>query len=298
MSLKVEFGNGGTASQISLRENSFALTGQTVTEMSPATGVGGVITQTSATAGYVSVPNGGTGMGGTVNVGYEDNTFTFTSTKWNGVKNAFAVSDTANNVSFKDIVHVDVDFTAVQNGSTSVTVENVKRGNIDTGASNDKVSVSLSTNDNNWQNVVNVNTGAGDDSISFTAGKKSGVAYITDGRFTTVDINAGAGNDSVDLSGVSLKSATIHGGSGNDTLVASKGVDTFVYDAADGNSGYDVIKGFQVGTDHLQLNGLSVVDTVVLKGNLLIALSDGGQITLVGVTQAYDDGLFLGSHAV
>jgi Ca2+-binding RTX toxin-like protein len=295
MALKVSFGNGGNAKQTALTMedpnyvgDDLGLNGGSVTSGQAQDGVGPVVPGESVPVSQVNVPNGGSGTGGSVDVAYNtaSNAFEFdVSGAWNSVKNVLVESDTAANIVLNDFVHADVYFGGT--GNSSVEIHNVKRGNIETGSGNDSVLVSLSTNDNSWQNLFDVDTGAGNDTITFRQGDQTGIAKTVDGRHTTVTIDAGAGSDVVDLSGLNLKLATINGGAGNDQFTGSNGKDTYVYNAIEGgNNGRDLITDFQVGTDSIQL-GEGITATAFgtdIDLNLQVRLSDLSVITFQGVS--------------
>jgi Ca2+-binding RTX toxin-like protein len=299
MALKVSFGNGGNSQQYALKESDpnyvgdeLGLNGGSVATENSGSDVGPVVDGSSIPVGTVAVPNGASGTGGSVDVGYntESNAFEFdVAGAWNSVKNVLAESDTAANIVLNDFVHADVYFGG--SGNSSVEIHNVKRGNVTTGSGNDSVEVSLSTNDSGWQNTFNVDSGAGNDSITFMAGDKTGIAKTIDGRHTTVTIDAGAGNDTIDLSDLNLKLANITGGAGNDELTGSAGMDVYNYGA--GGNGRDYITNFDLGTDHVQLNdGLTLLASGFdIDGNLQIKLSDASVITFQDVT-TFDASIF------
>jgi Ca2+-binding RTX toxin-like protein len=106
--------------------------------------------------------------------------------------------------------------------------------------------------------------GAGDDHISGNGGND--LLYGGLGADTLI---GGEGND------------VIWGNGGNDALVGGAGADTFAF-APD--SGVDLITGFsQAEGDRLALNGQSYATRDDGQGNLTLALSGGGTVTLQGV---------------
>lgn len=302
MALKVSFGNGGNAKQTALSLNDenyvgddLALNGGSVSSGVSEGGVGPMVPGAPIEVGKVAVPGGSSGTGGAVDVAFntQSNAFEFdVAGKWNSVKNVLVESDTAANIVLNDFVHADVHFGGT--GSSSVEINNVKRGNVSTGSGNDTVAITLASNNNDWQNVFQVDTGAGNDTISFGKGVSTGSAQITDGRHTTVTIDAGAGNDIVDLSGLNLLLARINGGAGHDQFTGSDGKDVYVYNSvADGN-GRDFITNFQLGTDAVELNdGISVVlSGLDVAGNLQVKLSDSTVITFQGLTTGDEAQIF------
>lgn len=276
MALTVTFGNGGASTVSSLTNLVDQEAYKLLTESTTQTKNGSSLNSGVVDVGAVSVP--GSGAGGKVDVGYDasTNSFNFDVTSaWNSVKNVLAKSDSAENLSFKDFVQVDVHL----GGTTASTVEvlNAKRGNISTGSGNDTVTVSLLSNDKSWVNAFNIDTGAGNDTITIKAGSAlndlsvaGGVAAgtnvvnggkgITDGSATTVTINAGDGNDSIDLSGVKLASSLVTGGKGIDHIIASGGADTFVFNLGDMAKSLvtDSITGFNASMEKLKLVGTTI----------------------------------------
>ena len=273
MALKVTFGNGGAYTVASLTNLVDQETYKLLDEATTQTKTG-----SSLNSGIVQAA-----PGAKIAVGYnaDTNSFNFdVTTAWNSVKNVLAKSDTSENLSFKDIVHVDVHLGGT--GSSNVEVLNAKRGNISTGSGNDTVTVSLVSNEKFWSNAFNVDTGAGNDTITFKAGKSfndtsaegtggilaqavKGGAGVTDGSFTNVTINAGAGDDKIDLSGVKLASSLVTGGTGIDRIIASGGADTFVFNLGDMAKSIvtDTINGFNASMDKLKLVGTTIGDWTV-----------------------------------
>lgn len=287
MALTVSFGNGGNSQRTTLSEagNDQVLTGPSVSESSAGNNNLGENVP-GAQQNVSSVPVGGSGSGGSVDVGFNgEGAYTFdVNSGWNSVKNAEAKSTGASGerVVFTDFVQVDVDFTAARSAS-EVTVENVKRTNILTGAGNDTISVTLSTNDAGWQNLSNIKAGAGNDTITlaqgvFVQGTNYGNASVLDGHFTTSTVDGGAGKDSIDLGGIdgglTFLSSTITGGAGNDDITGSAGKDTFFFGTE--NTGTDIIHGFQAGVDEFSY-AAGVTATATADG---FSLSNGGRIIL------------------
>ena len=106
------------------------------------------------------------------------------------------------------------------------------------------------------------------------------------------NLKGGAGNDVLrgDAGSFMGGSDTLAGGQGNDLLMGGKGADTFIFNSNEGNDtiaafnisemGYGVLSGytgtptgkdFQIGVDHIQLNGFSSVDA----SNVLSSITDG-----------------------
>lgn len=268
MAFTVQFGNGGASTVADLKAAEETVNGLLTDETAAqTTGLG-----QSYPVSTVNVQGGGK-----VGVAYDTdlNGFSFdVAGAWNSVKNVLAVSDTAQNIHVKDFVHADILLGGT--GNSTVEVLNVKRGNVVTGDGNDNVHLSLLSNDSGWVNETVIKTGKGDDNIVITQGQSlkaiggivnasatNGGNGITNGSNTTVYIDAGEGNDTIDLSAVTLKSSTVIGGKGVDTMIASGGADTFVFNLGDmGKKAYatDVIYGFDAAADKLQLKGTSATD--------------------------------------
>lgn len=333
MALTVSFGNGGTASSTTLfdadtKTGGLATNGGTVAtddtkrgEVFPDSVPESVDVAPQPTA--INVPGGGTGSGGTVALDFLGGAFNFDVVgAWNSVKNAEAklvkadANDTLHGekVSFSDFVHVDVDFSNAElvlgkNGpiagsaDSSVSIENVKRVNVLTGLGNDTIDISLSSNSNDWQNIANVKSGSGDDTITLRSGAvtisdnpadKASTNKILDGRYTTSTIDGGDGVDHIDLSGLKLLKSTITGGLGNDTMTGNLNSDTYVFGAA--NSGNDTITNFQITgganvRDHLDLGGgdITNVDYHAATNSTVVTLSNGGQITFENLSASKVD---------
>lgn len=297
MSLKASFGNGGSSTQYALKTGTsgyvgdqYALNGGSASSASPSSGVGVVMPSDPLQVDSVTVPGGLSGTGGSVAVGYDTDNASFVFDvvgSWNSVKNALIQSDSAANVVLKGFVHTDVYLQG--KGDSSVYIESAKRGNVETGSGNDTVEISLATNNSGWENTFNVKTGLGSDTITFKAGLADGIAKTTDGHFTTVTIDAGAGNDTVDLSGLNLKSATIIGGTGVNTLTGSNGSDTYVYNALSGkDKATDHITNYDVTKDHLNLNGMTIASHMDFNGDLYLSLSDNHTKIILEGVQASD----------
>ncbi|MEP0393823.1 MAG: SBBP repeat-containing protein, partial [Nitratireductor sp.] len=74
------------------------------------------------------------------------------------------------------------------------------------------------------------------------------------------------------------------GNKGDDILVGGDGADTFAFYYSGGN---DQVSDFTVGTDTLMLeDGLGVSDGTETDGNTTITFSDGGTLTVMGVSKA------------
>ncbi|WP_071832407.1 hypothetical protein [Pararhizobium antarcticum] len=293
MALVVEFGNGGAstlsslvdATQAALAAQVGALQDGDVSEASDTIG-SSILTQSVAVG---AVGSAGSGTGGTVKIEFDPsaNAYDFDVTSaWNSVKNVKAVSDDSENVTFSNFVHVDVILGGVE--ASTVNIMDAKRGNVVTGQGNDTVNLTTLTNDAGWSNAFTINTNGGDDNIVIGAGN-TGVAGagVTNGSLTTFTINSGTGVDTIDLSAISAKASFVTGGKGADLMMASGGVDTFVFAVGDTGtklSTADVITGFGVN-DKLDLYGVAANWTAVDQGGgefIVTNLLDNAKIIVEG----------------
>jgi len=111
----------------------------------------------------------------------------------------------------------------------------------------------------------------GPGSVTVFGGGGNDTTFATGGG--TLYLMAGSGNNQVVL------------GAGATNVTAGSGPDTF--DVSNGKAGgVDVINGFKVGTDQLNLFGYTAANAQpqFSGGNAIFTLSDGTRITLVGVT--------------
>ncbi|NKE45787.1 calcium-binding protein [Roseomonas frigidaquae] len=135
----------------------------------------------------------------------------------------------------------------------------------------------------------------GEDTISGLGGddtlRGNGGDDVIFGGLGSDVLRGGAGDDSLEGGG---GSDLLEGGSGNDTMDGGVGADSFEFD--DG-FGHDLILGFQVGTDTLQIASNINATGVTDPNDLLALVSDDGSgnavitlgtdtITLDGITVA------------
>jgi Ca2+-binding RTX toxin-like protein len=140
---------------------------------------------------------------------------------------------------------VDTEETHVE--GVDVVVDGAKRGEIITSSGDDAIKVGSATNEGMvWNNVFEIDSKAGHDSIILTEASEDAVVgsefefNITDGPFTKSIIIAGEGDDSVDSSILKSKD-TVEGGYGNDVIQTGGGEDHIT-----GGFGNDTLTG---GTD-------------------------------------------------
>jgi Ca2+-binding RTX toxin-like protein len=153
-------------------------------------------------------------------------------------------------VSAKDFVDIDINL-ANSTAGVSVTVENAKRGEINTGSGDDIVNLSVQTNGAGWSNFFDIDTGAGSDEINITNSLNS--------QYTKFNIDAGTGDDTVDASLLSANNhaanaRTINAGAGDDEITGSLGNDFIV-----GGAGADIINA-GAGNDIVTFDSQDTID--------------------------------------
>ncbi len=81
-----------------------------------------------------------------------------------------------------------------ENGFSHIEIMNVKRGSIDTTASDsdDSIVIGVNSNNDHWDNDFNIETGSGSDMIK--------MMDVNNSKYTEFDIDSGEGNDTVDVS--------------------------------------------------------------------------------------------------
>ncbi|MHA1565880.1 MAG: calcium-binding protein, partial [Alphaproteobacteria bacterium] len=194
---------------------------------------------------------------------------------WNSVKNVYAESAEAADVSLNNFVHTDVSFGG--SGDSHVTITDAKRGIISTGSGDDAIDITALSNGAGWSNNFDVSSGAGDDTITIRG----------DRGFTTADVDAGAGDDTVIFSGSGA--ATLDGGAGDDTLIGGSGADTLL-----GGGGDDTFLGGD-GSDRIVLTGNRADYQITKNGDgtytIVDQVGDGGTDTIASIeTLQFADG--------
>lgn len=144
---------------------------------------------------------------------------------WNSIKNIEVESEGHANIFVKNFVHSDITLDGEEN--STVSIRDAKRGNIETGDGDDKVSIIAKSNGAGWSNVFDIDTNAGDDKIIVKG----------DGGFTKFDIDSGDNNDTIRLNG-NYDQSVIKMGAGDDRFISGK-QDDEIY----GEAGNDVIRG-------------------------------------------------------
>ena len=196
---------------------------------------------------------------------------------WGAINNV-TVSSTVNaNVTVTNFVDAQI---SLGNGDSVVTVNDVMRGTISVGNGDDVISVVAESNANT-NNVTTITAGDGHDQSSFLGAAN-----------TTASISAGNLGNTFTIDGQA--SATIKSGTGNDdfvdkstgglTLTGGGGSDIFEFLAG----AHATITDFQATQDSIILHGLtaSQVSVTTSGGNTFIALGNGAQVELAGVSLA------------
>ncbi len=184
--------------------------------------------------------------------------------EWNGVDNKeIRIDENADFIQVDNFVDVEIT-NGAENGFSHIEVLNVKRGQIDTSASDSNDSIVLGVNSNNdmWSNEFTINTGEGSDMIK--------MIDMNNSKYTEFDIDAGEGNDTVDVSELQVAASDqvrhIDGGDGLDVLVTNG-------DAAIEFEGFEVVEG--TGFDQtLSLDGDLIANNADLELGLVVSNID------------------------
>ena len=170
----------------------------------------------------------------------------------------------------------------------------------------------LTLNDNDWANDGGnfiLNGGPGSISLSVNAGNTrvqfiggSGAASLDRGRedivggsgaltVTNAQITSFQGGSGSAKLSLNTLGSTIDFGDGNTTVQEPGWGASNVFNFLAGQSGTDVISGFQVGTDEAVLGaGVSIASQNVVGGSAQFLLSNGSHVTFTGITTT--SGLF------
>ncbi|MEO0392182.1 MAG: matrixin family metalloprotease [Pseudomonadota bacterium] len=131
------------------------------------------------------------------------------------------------------------------------------------------INIALPDNVEGIELLSGANEATGNDDPNLLIGSPGG--DLLSGRDGADTIQGGAGGD------------TIVGGAGDDILTGEGGVDRFLYSGT--NLGADTITDYEAGVDLFSIdNGLTVTATVQSGADVLITLSTGDIIRLVGVS--------------
>ena len=203
---------------------------------------------------------------------------------WNSVKNAQAISDHAEHLTFKGFVHVDVGINGNDTTGSIIDLEGVKRSNVVTGAGSDVVDIKVVAEDKaTWTQDFRIVTGAGDDVVRISGMDIDAAVAKGDTTFSGLT-NMGGGPHTFDATGAKQGTFTslgdgndrffgyntadtavagdgddeLHGGGGKDALLGGAGADN-IY----GDDGNDYLNG-GIGEDHL--TGGAGHDVFVFEG--------------------------------
>ena len=144
---------------------------------------------------------------------------------------------------------------------------------------------------NNDADVLYGNRGAdtlsgGEDKDTLFGGEDNDILYGNTGNDS---LNGNLGDDTLyggqgnDVISGAAGNDYLAGNRGDDTLTGGEGADTFVFSFDGGNN---QVADFQVGTDTLALEaGLGVSGGAESGGNTVVTLSDGGTVTVIGVSK-------------
>jgi len=121
---------------------------------------------------------------------------------------------------------------AAENNDHTISINDVKRGEVALGDGNDTLLINVASNEYTWSNEFNVSIGNGNDTVSVqpeaysvlaNLAAPAGWTFNTAPQLTNADITVGNGNDTVALYEVS---GTIQVGSGTDTIHVTDGNST------------------------------------------------------------------------
>lgn len=194
---------------------------------------------------------------------------------WNAIKNATITSVSNGTVSVKNFVDAEIH---LGDGRNIVTVDGAKRGTIETGDADDKITVRATSNTNDG-NVMKIDAGAGNDDLVFTGAWNTKAAIL-----------AGAGDDQITIGGAA--GGSINAGAGNDHIVdLSTGIVSLIGGAGDdlyqfAAGSRATVRDFDVAHDSIVLTGVAAADmrVSVVGDNTIIDVAGPGLITLEHVT--------------
>ena len=132
---------------------------------------------------------------------------------WNSVKNIEIQSDTAASITVNNFVHADVSLG--DGGSSSVIINDAKRGFVETGDGSDYIQINAHTNGSGWSNTIHVSSNEGNDTIIVNG----------DENITEIVIDAGLNDDVVTLGGA-YKNSQVNLGDGTDVFTGNDAFDS------------------------------------------------------------------------
>ncbi|PXA97231.1 hypothetical protein DMC47_14845 [Nostoc sp. 3335mG] len=150
---------------------------------------------------------------------------------WNTVKNAQLISATAQDFTFDGLVHVDAQVGLNDTAGSTLILNGAKRGNVITGAGNDVIDIRVVEDQNSvWVTTFRINTGGGDDVVSFKPLDIAG--ELADGDKT---YRQAANKPGLDLIASAVGRATYTAlGTGNDTFIGFESDDHIAGQKDDG----------------------------------------------------------------
>ncbi|WP_193172827.1 DUF4347 domain-containing protein [Nisaea nitritireducens] len=128
-------------------------------------------------------------------------------------------------------------------------------------------------------------SGGGDSDLLY-GGQGSDIVYGNQGDDS---LNGDLGNDILfggqgnDMVNGGDGADQLAGNKGDDTLIGGDGADTFIFGFSTGD---DQVSDFTVGTDSLQFDNGITYTAEDSGGNTLLTLSDGGTVTLIGISKS------------
>lgn len=145
-----------------------------------------------------------------------------------------------------NLVHTDIRLSGPEN--LTLTIDGVKRGDVETGEGRDTVHLGLTSN-GGWDQSFSVQTHGGNDRVTIGEAINPGwESNHTDGHSSSLHIALGAGNDTAE-GGATLAAITLDGGAGNDYLTGGLGSNDLR-----GGEGNDYLISYQ-GTNILRGEG-------------------------------------------
>lgn len=182
---------------------------------------------------------------------------------WNSPKEVKVEGSTDEVIQVNNFVDVYIDNQS-DLGHSQLDVLNVKRAFINTAGvdSDDSIMIGVKSNNEQWSNLFEVNTGDGTDAVS--------MMNIENSKFTEFDINLGNGNDKFDFSSLELSAKEgqlrhVDGGEGLDVLYTN-GDANLVFE------GFEVVQGKGQGIDSvLEMDAATLANNADSEFGLIVA---------------------------
>ena len=206
-------GNNNTDLKITLSNKTDGETTQNLNDSAVVQPVaGGTVSQTGADLDIGGVANS---VDVTVTQDDQGATEVALNSAWNSLKNVRVDDDGAADITTTNFVHADI--ALGDGGDSTVNVVDAKRGNITTGDGNDAVKIDALSNGSGWSNLFTVDTGEGNDTVTFNG----------DRSYTKGDLDLGADQD---VLYINADNVVADGGDGIDIVVIGKDVDASTLD--------------------------------------------------------------------